>query len=116
MAYCGAPNTFAECPPCKLRNTQHEHMSSALPPRTDWLARPQTLRGSRPVKHLPRSKAVGDGKRPIKVRHRFDNNGHRVLVGLSADQTFEFEALDELLLDENGLPNCFLGDLFRSPP
>jgi hypothetical protein len=60
-------------------------------------------------------KAIGDGKRPIKVRHRFDENGHRVLVALSADQTFEFEALDELApLDENDLPNCLLGDLFRS--
>src|SRR5450755_4224346 len=31
----------------KLRNTQHEQMSSALAPRTDvGLARPKTLRGS----------------------------------------------------------------------
>jgi len=30
-------------------------------------------------------------KRPPKFRYRFDKNGHRVLVGLSAEQTFEFE-------------------------
>jgi hypothetical protein len=37
----------------KLRNTQHEQMSSALPPRTDVsLVRPKALRGSRLVKHL----------------------------------------------------------------
>jgi hypothetical protein len=54
------------------------------------------------------------GKRPPKFRRHFDKNGHRVLVGLSVEQTFEFEALDELApLHENGLLSCFLGDVFR---
>ena len=72
----------------KLRNTQHEQMSSALPPRTDVsLVRPKALRGSRLVKKVCRLL----GKRPPKFRCRFDKNGHRVLVGLSAEQALESE-------------------------
>jgi hypothetical protein len=36
-------------------------------------------------------------------RYRIDENGHRVLLGLSIEETFEFETLDDLApLDETG--------------
>jgi hypothetical protein len=66
---------------------------------------PKTLRGSRWVRHFVAIEGLSAiGKRPPKFRHRFDKNGHRVLVGRSVEQTLEFEALDELApLDENVL-------------
>src|ERR1035437_3155539 len=40
---------------------------------------------------------------PFPNRHRYNENGHRVLVGLSVKETFEFETLDDLApLDETG--------------
>lgn len=92
-------------------------MSSALPPRTDvGLARPQTLRGPRRVKHLVAIEGLSAIRQAAtKVPPPLRLEQSRVLVGLSVEQTFELEALDELApLDENGLLSCFLGDLFHS--
>jgi hypothetical protein len=39
----------------------------------------------------------------LPKRYGIDENGHRVLVGLSIEETFEFETLDDLSpLDETG--------------
>jgi hypothetical protein len=39
----------------------------------------------------------------LPKRYRIDVNGHRVLLGLSIEETFEFETLDDLPpLDETG--------------
>jgi hypothetical protein len=40
----------------------------------------------------------------LPKRYRIDENGHRVLVGLSIEETFEFETLDDLApSDETGV-------------
>jgi hypothetical protein len=39
----------------------------------------------------------------LPKRYRIDENGHRVLLGLSIEETFEFETLDDQApLDETG--------------
>jgi hypothetical protein len=101
----------------KLRNTQHEQMSSAPPPRTDvGLARPKTLRGSRRAKHLVAFEGLSAiGQAATKVPPPLRQERSSRSSGLSVEQTFEFEALDELApLHENDLLSCFLGDVFRS--
>ena len=41
----------------------------------------------------------------LPKRYRIDESGRRVLLGLSIEETFEFETLSELaLLDESGSP------------
>jgi len=40
----------------------------------------------------------------LPKRYRIDENGHRVLLGLSNEETFEFETLDnQAPLDETGM-------------
>jgi hypothetical protein len=40
----------------------------------------------------------------LPKRYRIDENGHRVLLGLSVEETFEFETLDDQApLDETGM-------------
>ena len=40
----------------------------------------------------------------LPKRYRIDEDGHRVLLGLSIEETFEFETLDDLApLDETGM-------------
>jgi hypothetical protein len=40
----------------------------------------------------------------LPKRYRIDENGHRVLLGLSIEETFEFETLDDQApLDETGM-------------
>jgi hypothetical protein len=46
---------------------------------------------------------VGFSFDELPKRYRIDENGHSVLLGLSIEETFEFETLDELApLDETG--------------
>jgi hypothetical protein len=41
----------------------------------------------------------------LPKRYRVDKDGHRVLVGLSIEETFEFETLSDLApLDDSGSP------------
>ena len=40
----------------------------------------------------------------LPKRYRIDEDGHRILIGLSIEETFEFETLDDLApLDETGM-------------
>jgi hypothetical protein len=48
-------------------------------------------------------KSVGFPTDSLPRRYSTDNNGRRVLVGLSVEETFEFETLDDLApLDDSG--------------
>jgi hypothetical protein len=47
---------------------------------------------------------VGFPFNQLPKRYRIDENGHRVLLGLSIEETFEFETLaDQAPLDETGM-------------
>jgi hypothetical protein len=86
----------------KLRNTQAVFRS--FPQERTWFSTLQSIARTAPGKAFCRDRSLSAiGKRPPTFRHRFDQNGHRVLVGLSVEQIFELEALDELApLHENG--------------
>jgi len=48
----------------------------------------------------------------LPKRYRIDENGRRVLVGLSIEETFEFETLDDISpFDESGYYITSLGKM-----